>query len=237
MKTSFILIVFILFTLPTFAQHKTLTLYYPNDSINVVSITDLDSMSFFICGASKVNYGGKDYNTVLIGNQCWLKENLNIGTMSSPSNNGQIEKFCYDNDTVNCTTYGGLYYWDEAMQYVTTVGARGICPEGWHMPTYAEFQTLANFVNNNGNELKREDQGTGAGLGTNTSGFSALIAGAKQYAGGPFIGMGEFTNYWMGEPGTGSYACNFQIIGNDTTIYLWNNGIKSWGLSVRCIRN
>jgi len=59
-----------------------------------------------------VNYGGKIYNTVQIGTQCWLKENLNIGTMipvnQDGSNNGSIEKYCYNNDINNCNVYGGL---------------------------------------------------------------------------------------------------------------------------------
>lgn len=62
-----------------------------------------------------------------------MKENLNVGTMiqssSDQSNNSIIEKYCYNNDTANCSMYGGFYQWDEAMQYVATAGARGICPE------------------------------------------------------------------------------------------------------------
>src|ERR1035441_9850769 len=78
-----------------------------------------------------VDYAGKTYNTVAIGDQCWLKENLDIGTMinsinggtngdGNQTNNGTIEKYCYNDDPANCTKYGGLYQWNEAMQYVTT---------------------------------------------------------------------------------------------------------------------
>src|ERR1035437_7497296 len=123
-----------------------------------------------------VVYEGKTYNTVAIGDQCWLKENLDVGTQVNGSleqtNNGTIEKYCYNNDPANCTTYGGLYQWNEAMQYVTTPGTKGICPTGWHIPTYAELQTLATTVSNDGNALKAVGQGTGSGAGTNTSGFS-----------------------------------------------------------------
>ncbi|MBK7631803.1 MAG: hypothetical protein IPJ23_14075 [Ignavibacteriales bacterium] len=124
-------------------------MYYP-DSTTVVNIDGLDSMTVFICGVSKVSYGGKDYNTVLIGNQCWLKENLNVGTMINSTgsgflqtNNGIIEKYCYDNNPANCEIYGGLYEWPEAMQYSTTPGSQEICPLGWHIPTLADFQTLS----------------------------------------------------------------------------------------------
>ena len=68
------------------------------------------------------------------------------------ANNGVIEKYCYNDDPNNCNTYGGLYQWNEAMQYVTTQGAQGICPSGWHIPTYAKLQTLKTaVVDNNGN--------------------------------------------------------------------------------------
>lgn len=237
MKTIIFLATFILMNMG-FAQHKILTLYYPGDSTNVVSITNLDSMVIFICGASKINYGGKDYNTVLIGTQCWLKENLDIGTMitSWPSNNGIIEKYCYNNNPTNCTTYGGLYMWEEAMQYVTNEGARGICPTGWHMPTLAEYQTLAETASNDGNSLKEIGQGTG----TNTSGFSGLLAGAKGYSGGPYQGLGEWSAFWIGKTdncGFGPCAYGLQIISNTSAINISGGGMTSWGFSVRCIKD
>ncbi|MDK2899267.1 MAG: hypothetical protein PWQ10_454, partial [Patescibacteria group bacterium] len=73
-----------------------------------------------------------------IGNQTWSKTNLNIGTMitgaTNQTNNSIIEKYCYNNTESNCTTYGALYQWDEAMQYTNTEGAQGICPTGSHIP-------------------------------------------------------------------------------------------------------
>ena len=79
----------------------------------------------FTCGTPLTDTrDGKIYNTVLIGTQCWFVQNLNIGTKfigsANQTNNGIIEKYCYNNDDANCAIYGGLYQWDEAMQYVTT---------------------------------------------------------------------------------------------------------------------
>ena len=137
----------------------------------------LQSSAVQSCPAT-VTYAGRIYNTVLVGTQCWLKENLDIGTRidgsQNQTNNGMIEKYCYADNPLNCDTYGGLYQWDEAMQYVTTQGAQGICPPGWHIPTLAEFQTLSSAVSGDGNALKRQDQGSGSGQGTNTSGFFVL---------------------------------------------------------------
>ena len=64
-------------------------------------------------GIPTVTYSNKTYNTVQIGSQCWLKENLDVGTRINGSlqqtNNSVIEKYCYNDDPNNCTTYGGLY--------------------------------------------------------------------------------------------------------------------------------
>src|SRR5680860_1027903 len=65
-------------------------------------------------------------NWIAIGTQVWAKYNLNVGTMitgvTAQTNNAILEKYCYSNTESNCTTYGGLYQWNEAMQYVTTEG-------------------------------------------------------------------------------------------------------------------
>ena len=69
MKKIFYVVIALLMISTLSAQNKKLTLYY-TDSVKVVDIAGIDSMTIFICGASKVNYEGKDYNTVLIGDQC-----------------------------------------------------------------------------------------------------------------------------------------------------------------------
>ena len=91
---------------------------------------------------------GQSYNTVQIANQCWMAQNLNVGSKingsDEQSNNGTIEKYCYNNDAANCAVYGGLYQWDELMNYLTSSnatpsGRQGICPDGWHIPSEAEW--------------------------------------------------------------------------------------------------
>ena len=202
--------------------------------------SSIDSITFlpFVCG-DEIRYEGKTYNTVLIGEQCWLKENLDIGTMITgwPDNNGVIEKYCYDNLPANCETYGGLYMWGEAMKYVTNEGAQGICPTGWHIPTEAQYLELITFVNNNGNELKREDQGNGSGQGTNTSGFSGLLAGGKGYSGGPYYALGEWGSFWMSKGNTSSYAYTMQLMSDTNIINTHSGTMVSWGMSVRCIKD
>lgn len=170
------------------------TLYYVRAyAINSMGTAYGNEESFtttFACG-DLVSYGGQNYNTVLIGTQCWFRDNLNIGIMLNtpavPTNNGIIEKHCFNNDPANCTVYGGLYYWDEVMQYVTTSGTQGICPAGWHVPTDGEYTTLVALLGGNsvaGGAMKE----TGTvhwlapnGGATNSSGFTALGAGALFY--------------------------------------------------------
>lgn len=221
------------------AQHKTLTLYYPDDSTNVISIANLDSMSVFICGASKVIYSGKAYNTVLIGNQCWLKENLDIGTRidgnQNQTNNGIFEKYCYGNNSANCATYGGFYQWDEAMQYSRTPGTQGICPPGWHIPTLAEFQSLSSAVGGDGNALKAVGQGSGGGAGTNTSGLSVLIAGYR-HPNSLFLNLGYSTHCWSSTEYNADNAYYLGLIYNGSNIFL-EYPHKEHGLSVRCIKD
>ncbi|MFZ4523892.1 MAG: FISUMP domain-containing protein [Bacteroidales bacterium] len=109
-----------------------------------------------------VDWQGVTYHTLKYGNQQWLKENLNYGTRVDKSadqtNNSVVEKYCYNDDEANCTTYGGLYQWAEMVQYLNGAtnsniwspapsgNIRGICPTGWHIPSDAEFLTLKSTI-------------------------------------------------------------------------------------------
>ncbi|MCF8366597.1 MAG: fibrobacter succinogenes major paralogous domain-containing protein [Bacteroidales bacterium] len=96
-------------------------------------------------GLSSLEYGGQTYHTIQIANQCWMRENLNIGTFilsgDTLKNNDTIEKYCYNDVVANCNKYGGMYNWNELMSYNDSV-AQGICPNGWHIPTDLEWATL-----------------------------------------------------------------------------------------------
>ncbi len=190
-------------------------------------------------GIPIVVYEGKTYNTVQIGTQCWLKENLDVGTringIEEMTDNGTIEKYCYDDDPANCDTYGGLYQWDETMQYVTTEGAQGICPPGWHLPTLDEFQTLSDAVGGDGNALKSIGQGSGVGAGTNTSGFSALLAGSRDLN-GYFYNLGVNTIFLSSTEFNAAIANGLYLNNFDSSIYLGYIG-KAGGFSVRCLKD
>lgn len=190
-------------------------------------------------GIPTVTYGGKTYNTIQIGTQCWMKENLDIGTRingtSNQTNNSTIEKYCYSNDPANCNTYGGLYQWNEAMQYATTPGAQGICPTGWHIPTLVEIQTLSTTVYYDGNTLKAIGQGTGGGAGTDQSGFSALFAG-NRYTDGGFYNVGEYLYFWSSTENGTANGTTLSLTSLDSNTY-FQYWLKNIGFCVRCIKD
>ena len=146
--------------------------------------------STWACGQSFTDTrDGKVYTTMQIGAQCWMNQNLNIGTRiagtSNQTNKGTSKKYCYSNTEANCTTYGGLYQWDEMMQYTTTAGVKGICPTGWQLPTDTEWTSLATYLGGEsvaGGKMKETgithwtSPNTGA---TNSSGFTGLPGGYR----------------------------------------------------------
>ena len=233
MKT-FILSLLMVFSAQLIFSQK-ITLHRNTGGNETYQLSSVDSISFlpFACG-DEIRYEGKTYGTVLIGSQCWMKKNLDVGTMiQGPSiapdgkqtNNQIIEKYCYENDTANCETYGGLYEWNEAMQYVTTPGTKGICPEGWHIPTYAEFDILRS--GNSANSLKE----IGTDGGTNTTGFSALYAG---YVYTEFENLNGGTWWWSSTQAGSTEASYLTITPGD---YRFFNNRKWYGVSMRCLKN
>ena len=176
-----------------------------------------------------VAYAGKTYHTLQVGSQCWLKENLDVGTRVNGSvtqaNNSILEKYCYNDDSLNCKTYGGLYQWREAMQYASAPGAQGICPAGWHIPSKEDYDTLTTTVKGNANVLLA----IGQAKGNNTTGFSALFAGKRNDL-GVFADLGKNSTFWTSTP----YFYYMDLNYIDSTMYS-NTYVKEYGLSVRCI--
>jgi uncharacterized protein (TIGR02145 family) len=146
-------------------------------------------------GIPSFEYQGQVYNTVQIGEQCWMVENLNIGDQipgtEMMTDNNIVEKYCFDNEPANCDIYGGLYLWDEIMQYTTDPSGKGICPQGWHIPSENEYDQLYDHLNNylkGDGDVYSKLKISGGGFwdesgniepSTNLSGFSALPAGFR----------------------------------------------------------
>ncbi len=208
-------------------------------------------------GTPIVTYEGQVYNTVQIFSQCWLKKSLNIGTMiygsQNQQNNSTIEKYCYNDIEDSCDIYGGLYKWDEMMQYVTTEVAQGICPEGWHIPTDDEWKVLEGTVDSQygvgnpewGNTLYR---GFDAGLnlksvsgwyyggnGIDLYGFKALPGGYR-YIFGYFISLSTSGLFWSSTELDTSNAWGRGLFYNYDEVHRTSYS-KIYGFSVRCLKD
>lgn len=190
----------------------------------------------------RVEYEGIVYNTVQIGDQCWLRENLNIGTMipgiDEMKDNDTIEKYCQWETERWCDSLGGLYLWDEAMQYSTSESSQGICPEGWHIPATEDFQYLIEMTD--GKSLALQSVYT-PGLrnphGTNQSGFSSLLTGYRQNnARDATTGFGISTFFWSSSEIEFVHAKYLRIHFAKAEPVM-NDLNKSYGFCIRCIKD
>ncbi len=177
-----------------------------------------------------------------------MVENINVGKMVDGnldlSDDAQIEKYCYDNDTLICHYYGGLYQWAEMMQLPSECNTKscadqikpnhqGICPDGWRLLTYDDFYIILHSdANESGIKGLRSTFGFG---GNNESGYSLVGAGYNwNYT---FLSLTEGT-YWFypeesdenPKKGVGSYTYD-----SATTVERKGFYLKKHGFSVRCV--
>jgi uncharacterized protein (TIGR02145 family) len=157
------------------------------------------------------------------------------------ANNGIAEKYAPNGDPSKLPAYGALYEWDELMQYNTTAGGQGLCPNGWHVPTDAEFQAMIVAAGGTvipgagGNKLKAIGEGFGAGAGTNTSGFSAKAAGDRD-AFGIFYGLTLRSIFWTSTQTNTVDAYHYTLWAEKDTIERLLVQ-KYNGFSCRCVKN
>ncbi len=242
------------------AEQKTITWTYSGSSsstFKIKIIADDERYDGSPCdGVATIVYEGKTYHTIQIGTQCWLKENLDIGTMitsdgdhsgTQQTENGLTEKYCYNNDANNCATYGGLYEWGEAVQYENGASnttspspaysgnVQGICPNGWHIPSEAEYKTLQ--INVDYKAVKIANQGMSNGLtATNTSGFSAIFTGYREQRFGAFKELGYETYVWSSTQSNNNFA-GFISLYYDSSPVAFSNYYKNFAFSVRCLKD
>ena len=214
--------------------------------------------SSFTCGDPFTDpRDGQIYNTVLIGDQCWMAENLNIGEMingsEEMSDNSVIEKYCYDNNPANCDEYGALYQWNEMMQYVTTQGVQGICPEGWYITTDDEWKILEGTVDSQypvgdpiwnsmgwrgfdaGLNIKSTNGWYAGGNGSRLYGYEALPGGFRSNYGG-FGSLSSGAHFWSSSEHSTSYPL-YRVLYYDNDNVLRGTYDKSYGFSVRCLKD
>jgi len=177
-----------------------------------------------------VTYKGETYQTIVIGTQIWFKRNLNYAAEGSR---------CYNDDPANCVIYGRLYDWETSLS---------VCPDGWHLPSYAEWITLTNFVGGSstaGTKLKAtsgwNDYEGKSGNGTDDFGFSALPGGVGNSNQGSFGFVGRDGAWWSATEENNTSEGADYAHANSMTSYddgvNYSNSHKSGMYSVRCLHN
>ena len=206
---------------------------YDPDGMNYVGEGDADkssssavrSSSSGTASSSSLFVGGSGcsidgYRTVEIGEQTWMAENLNCEVSGSK---------CFGNDPVNCDTYGRLYNWETA---------KAVCPQGWHLPSDADWTTLINYVgeaSTAGSKLKATSGWTSNGNGTDTFGFTALPGGYGDSSGGfdSFVSGG---NWWSSTKYDTYGVCYlYMYYGTSEVFRDFNDGSSL--ISVRCLKD
>ena len=212
----------------------------------------------FTCGTDSVKDADNNwYHTVQIGEQCWMKENLRTNNV-----NGYGNVYTNTADGYDVNIYGRLYDWTAVMQdapSADSIGAQGICPTGWHVPSDAEWKQMERAVDLTETEISNfylrgtiaakicgdtgwltssnpAAAGNVSASDRNVSGFSALPAGRHHNS-----ECDLFTSYAY-------FWCATEYSGDTTKayaryLYYTDAGIgrmryeKSEGFSVRCVRN
>ena len=223
-------------------------------------------MNFPCPGIPTVNYGGQTYHTVQIGNQCWFKENLNVGTMingtSNQSNNSVVEKYCYNNLPANCDTFGGLYQWAEALQYQNggsmiqfsnprlNGNYKGICPSNWHVSSDQDFCKVTSFLDStvdcsvywwSGTDVGKKMNSVGSIWNANGSVQSnssgfSVIPSGFRNSNGNFSEKGDNAYFWVETEHLDTHSVFRHFSSQVSNVYRYPWG-KEFGFSIRCVKD
>lgn len=197
------------------------------------------------------------YKTVVIGSQTWMAENLNYAdSVKTPSL--KEKNWCFANIEENCLTEGRLYTWGAAIDSIfiyeetsqlcgflekcervsdsaiAIAPIQGICPKGWHLPSYEEWNQLIDFVGGEsfGRSLKSEINWDG----TNTTGFSAFQVGCYKIS--FFAEDNHEASFWSSslKQNISIEASGMRLSDYDNFIHLDSKN-KRFGYNIRCIKD
>ncbi|MFO7869218.1 MAG: FISUMP domain-containing protein, partial [Bacteroidales bacterium] len=224
------------------------------------------------------DFEGNVYKTVKIGNQIWMAENLRstyyadgtpipsgAGLGDITGQNTSTYYFWYEDNSQNANTWGALYTWaaamnSEASSATNPSGVQGVCPNGWHIPSDAEWKELemslgmsaAAADNTDGREtdegvqLKSEGNSTdGTGVwaketvagseGTNSSGFTGVPAGTR-VTNGMYSNETYSTNWWASDVESAGFAWNRELYYDSPLVFRSPKALTN-GFSVRCVKD
>jgi uncharacterized protein (TIGR02145 family) len=189
----------------------------------------------------------KPYNSVKIGNQTWMTENLNVDRFRNgdlipeaksvsqweqAGKNKQPAWCYYNNDPANGKKYGKLYNWYAVND------SRGLAPHGWHIPSDKEWTILSSFLGGDieaGNRMKSDFDWDYDGNGNNSSGFSGLPGGFC-FNNGFSINIGNNGVWWSSSQYNESNAINCDLYSINSQFFKRNYN-KGFGFSVRCLKD
>jgi len=209
------------------------------------------------CSEGVTDYDGNHYRTVKIGNQCWMAENLKSINYSDGSliSTGQ---YAYENNEHYVYQFGRLYTWVAAMNGApgnnnNPSGEQGACPEGWHLPSDAEWQELERTIGmdeysvnqtglrstyNEGVKLKQKDEFSfwtpGAYPGTDLYNFT-VIPGGKRYQNGSFGAANYEGSFWTTTEGPeGAIKRSFFEFTGGISRFTYH---IDYAFSIRCVKD
>lgn len=189
------------------------TEYHPMSSSFEVEIFEMSSSevdafesssSMLVFGVMTDERNGKKYKTVEIDGNVWMAENLDYEIPG-------YKAYCNENNPDNCIKYGRNYDWNAAMgasvvgckisDHVVMTAYQGICPEGWHIPSYSEWKRLVAYAGDSSGVRLKSKEGWVDGAGTDDYGFSALPSGEyypsfRRYVVEYGIAIGYLTCMW-----------------------------------------
>ncbi len=228
-----------------------LLIYQTNETSGYYYYTGTDWIGITGTGAGAISASalidcdGNTYNTITIGNQVWMAENLrvthyrngdpipNVTDAGTWGGLGSSAYCWYDNDQAINEKYGALY------NYYAVNDSRGLCSAGWHVPTHAEWTTLTTYLGGTsvaGGKMKPTSDlwispNTSA---TNSSSFSGLPGGLRDLN-GAFFNVSNY-GYWWSSTEENSLSWSRSLVYNDDLVYVFDYNLQ-FGFSVRCLRD
>lgn len=228
---------------------------WPKDDVNKGSSYDAKA------GILTDERDGNEYRTTEIGDQIWMAQNLRYAYLQ-PTYQLDSSSFCHDHVASNCKTYGRYYLWSAAMDSAGIFSkdgegcgykwkncspkqyTRGVCPEGWHIPSAEEWNTLIEFVGGSlfgGRDLKSKGGWSGKRSSTDKYGFSALPV--RDYKTDPEGRSASFASYGYQANFVSStvhedkkYSYKMTMFYTDDVVEV-DRSLNSNAFSVRCLKN
>jgi len=221
---------------------------YAVDAAGNLSGASVDNVTIV---SGLVDIDGNVYSTVVIGTQTWMAENLkvtkyrngdnitHITTNSDWKNDTDGAYGYYTDNTTLRDTYGMLYNW------YAVDNSSGLCPEGWQVPTSAEFTVLYDYLDNIDSKVGGQLKETGTvhwlseSTGTsNSSGFTGLPAGLRDYLNGTYWNLGLYTYFWT-SVSHNLFEAKLSVLSyNSSTLFAQSYNLrKQYGFSVRCLED